>query len=38
VSLAVDANVLLYAANTDDERNEQARRLLFELAAGPEVG
>jgi toxin-antitoxin system PIN domain toxin len=37
VSVAVDANVLLYAANADDDRNERARQALFELAAGPEV-
>jgi len=37
VSLALDANVLLYAANADDDRNERARQVLFELAAGPEV-
>jgi toxin-antitoxin system PIN domain toxin len=37
VSVALDANILLYAANADDERNERARQVLFELAAGPEV-
>jgi uncharacterized protein len=37
VSLALDANVLLYAANADDERNGRAQQALSELAAGPEV-
>jgi toxin-antitoxin system PIN domain toxin len=37
VSVALDANILLYAANADDERNERAQQALFELAAGPEV-
>lgn len=37
MSVALDANVLLYAANADDERNERAQQVLGELAAGPEV-
>ncbi len=37
MSVALDANVLLYAANADDARNERARQVLAELAAGPEV-
>ncbi|HXC46442.1 MAG TPA: TA system VapC family ribonuclease toxin [Solirubrobacteraceae bacterium] len=37
MSVALDANILLYAANADDERNERAQQALFELAAGPEV-
>jgi toxin-antitoxin system PIN domain toxin len=37
VSVALDANLLLYAANADDERTEQARRVLSELTSGPEV-
>jgi toxin-antitoxin system PIN domain toxin len=37
VSLALDANVLLYASNADDERSERAREVLSDLAEGPEV-
>lgn len=37
MSVALDANVLLYAANADDDRNERAQQVLCELAAGPEV-
>lgn len=37
MSVAVDANVLLYAANADEDRNERAQRVVRELAAGPEV-
>lgn len=37
MSVAVDANILLYAANTDDERYGRAQQVLSELAAGPEV-
>ncbi len=37
MSVALDANVLLYAANADDERHERARCVISELAAGPEV-
>jgi len=37
VSVALDANLLLYAANADDDRNRRAREILSELAAGPEV-
>ena len=37
MSVALDANVLLYAANADDARNERAREVLAQLAAGPEV-
>ncbi len=37
MSLALDANVLLYASNADDERNERAQEVLRELAEGPEV-
>lgn len=35
MSVTVDANILLYAGNADDERNKQARELLDELARGP---
>jgi toxin-antitoxin system PIN domain toxin len=37
VSLALDANVLLYAANLDDGRNARALEVLSELVDGPEV-
>ncbi len=37
MSVALDANILLYAANADDARHEAARRALSELAGGPEV-
>lgn len=37
MSVALDANILLYAANADDDRNERAQQALSELAAGPEV-
>jgi toxin-antitoxin system PIN domain toxin len=37
VSLALDANVLLYASNAADARNERAQEVLRELAKGPEV-
>ncbi len=37
MSLALDANVLLYASNADDDRNERAREVLSGLAEGPEV-
>jgi toxin-antitoxin system PIN domain toxin len=35
VSVTVDANVLLYAANADDPLHEPARELVERLAAGP---
>ncbi len=37
MSLALDANVLLYASNADDDRNERAREVLIGLAGGREV-
>ena len=37
MSLALDANVLLYASNADDDRNERAREVLCGLAEGSEV-
>jgi toxin-antitoxin system PIN domain toxin len=37
VSVALDANILIYAANADDPRHGQARTVLAELAAGPEA-
>jgi toxin-antitoxin system PIN domain toxin len=37
MSVTIDANVMLYAANADEERNVAARAVLAELAAGPEV-
>jgi len=37
VSVTVDTNVLLYAANTDDDLHERARELLERLAQGPDL-
>jgi hypothetical protein len=37
VSVALDANILIYAANVDEPRHERAREVLAELAAGPET-
>jgi uncharacterized protein len=37
VSVTVDANVLLYASNADDELHEPARKLVARLASGPEL-
>jgi toxin-antitoxin system PIN domain toxin len=37
VSVALDANILLYASNDDDERRDRAQQVLSKLAAGPEV-
>lgn len=37
MSVALDANLLLYAANIRDERCERAQQVLSDLAAGPEV-
>ncbi|HUB35571.1 MAG TPA: TA system VapC family ribonuclease toxin [Solirubrobacteraceae bacterium] len=37
MSLALDANVLLYAVNTRDSRHERSREVLAELAEGREV-
>jgi uncharacterized protein len=37
MSLALDANVLLYAVNTRDTRHERSREVLAELAEGREV-
>ena len=35
MTTTLDANVLLYAANADDPRNERANEVLADLAAGP---
>jgi uncharacterized protein len=37
LSATVDTNVLLYAANADDESHAVARELLERLAAGPDL-
>jgi toxin-antitoxin system PIN domain toxin len=37
VSVALDANILLYAVNADDARNERAVQVLADLVDGPEV-
>jgi toxin-antitoxin system PIN domain toxin len=37
VSVTVDANVLIYASNADDEQHERARELVLQLAGGPEL-
>jgi uncharacterized protein len=37
MSVTVDANVLVYAANTADPAHKQARLLLERLAAGPDL-
>ncbi len=37
MSVAIDANILIYSANADDARHERAREVLAELAAGPET-
>lgn len=37
MSLALDANILLYAANADEPRHARAKEVLSELAAGPET-
>jgi uncharacterized protein len=37
LSATVDTNVLLYAANADDEAHPIARELLERLAAGPDL-
>jgi toxin-antitoxin system PIN domain toxin len=37
MSATVDTNILLYAANADDESHEVARDLLERLAAGPDL-
>ena len=37
MSATVDTNVLLYAANTDDDAHPIARELLEHLAAGPDL-
>jgi toxin-antitoxin system PIN domain toxin len=37
LSVTVDTNVLLYAANADDELHERARGLLEHLAGGPDL-
>jgi uncharacterized protein len=37
LSATVDVNVLLYAANADDEAHELARNLLARLAHGPDL-
>jgi hypothetical protein len=37
MSVTVDTNVLLYAANADDELHAPARRLIETLAAGPDL-
>lgn len=37
MSVTVDTNILLYASNADDELHEPARRLIAELAGGPEL-
>jgi toxin-antitoxin system PIN domain toxin len=37
VSATVDANVLIYASNADDELHQRARELVVRLAGGPEL-
>lgn len=37
LSATVDTNILLYAANADDESHRCARKLLERLAAGPDL-
>jgi len=37
MSATVDTNILLYAANADDESHEVARDLLERLAGGPDL-
>lgn len=37
MSATVDTNILLYAANVDDEAHLVARKLLERLAAGPDL-
>jgi toxin-antitoxin system PIN domain toxin len=37
VSVTLDANVLLYAADESSPRHREARRLLEDVAAGPEI-
>jgi toxin-antitoxin system PIN domain toxin len=37
LSATVDTNILLYAANADDEAHPVARELLGRLAAGPDL-
>jgi toxin-antitoxin system PIN domain toxin len=37
LSATVDTNILLYAANVDDEVHSQARELLERLARGPDM-
>lgn len=37
LSATVDTNILLYAANADDETHERARELLERLARGPDL-
>jgi toxin-antitoxin system PIN domain toxin len=37
LSVTVDTNILLYAANTDDDLHERARELLVCLARGPDL-
>ncbi len=37
MSATVDTNVLLYAANTDDDAHAAARELVERLAAGPDL-
>ena len=37
MSATVDTNILLYAANADDEAHPIARELLERLAAGPDL-
>jgi predicted nucleic acid-binding protein len=37
LSVTVDTNILLYAANSDDDAHQPARELLQRLAAGPDL-
>jgi toxin-antitoxin system PIN domain toxin len=37
VSVSIDANILVYASNTDDPVHDGARALLERLAAGPDL-
>lgn len=37
MSVTVDTNILLYAANADEETHEPARELLERLAGGPDL-
>jgi len=37
LSVTIDTNVLLYAANTDDDLHARARELLERLARGPDL-